>query len=128
MHGDVDDRAVGEVDARVVLGERAEERRVAGQEGDLAAAERARDDLRGLAGEQHPLGRHELDLHRSAMVRQRLPAGVFALASTCSTPPTLRNACSGTSSSSPLTMASKLSTVSATGTVSPLTPVNTSAT
>ena len=54
VHGDVEDGAVGERDARVVLRERTEERGVAGQEGDLAATQRAGDHLRGLAGEERP--------------------------------------------------------------------------
>ena len=51
-----------------------------------------------------------------------------AFSRTDSTPPTLRNACSGTSSRSPLSRTSKDSTVSAIGTVTPFSPVNTSPT
>ena len=92
--------------------ERAEERHVAGQERDLAAAERARDDHVGLARVEHLLRRDELDFHEL----DQLSCSVLAFASTDSTPPTLKNACSGTSSSSPLTSASNASTVSSIGT------------
>ena len=67
-------RAVGQVDPRLVLGERAEERRVAGQEGDLAPPSVRVITWVASPVEQHLLGRHDLDLHRVAMVRQRLPA------------------------------------------------------
>src|SRR5690606_19123323 len=151
VDGGVLDRTVGEEHPRVALGEGAEERRVLGQEGDLAV-EGARDDHGGLAGEEHLLRRHDLDRHRcfchlsslsarrteGAAEAQRRPVpsisisqlswSDLALARTCSTPPTLRNACSGTSSSSPFRIASKLSTVSSTGTNSPSMPVNTLAT
>ena len=54
---------------------------------------------------------------RAALPRPaQLSWSVLALASTLSTPPTLKNACSGTWSSSPLLSASNASTVSATGT------------
>ena len=127
VHRHVEHGAVGERDPRVVLGERTEERGMTGQKRDLATTQGAGDDLRGLAGEEHLLRRHQLDRHRCH--DQAVPSWrALALASTCSTPPTFKNACSGTSSSSPRRMASKLSTVSATGTVSPGTLVNTSAT
>ena len=63
VDGDVEHGTVGEEETAVVLDQRRQERRMSGLEGDLAAAERARDDHRRLAREQHLLGRHDLDRH-----------------------------------------------------------------
>src|SRR4051794_26721238 len=51
VHRNIELRAVGERDTRVILCQCADERRVAGKEGDLSSAERARDDLGGFTGE-----------------------------------------------------------------------------
>jgi len=88
----------------------AEKRLVPAHEGDLASAAGARHDHVGLALVEHPLGRHQLDRYgHSDSCRVR------AFSRTDSAPPTLKNACSGTSSSSPPTRASNDSTVSSTG-------------
>ena len=58
----------------------------------------------GLAREEDLLGRDELDVQRH---RLSSPAASWPWRARVSTPPTLKNACSGTSSSSPLTSASK---------------------
>ncbi len=104
--------ATGEYQPHGPRRERAEELRVTGEERDVAAAAGAQDDHVGLTGVEHLLRRDELHLERHAQLSEI----VLALASTDSTPPTLKNACSGTSSRSPLHSASKLSTVSSTGT------------
>src|SRR5580658_6389581 len=68
--------------------------------------------------------------HREHAIGHQLPppSRVRAFSSTDSAPPTFKKACSGTSSRSPLMRASKDSTVSATGTVTPFRPVKTSPT
>ena len=71
VHGGVELAAIGQRDSGVRLRESTEERRMARQEGDLATAEGARDHLGGLTREHHPLGRHQLDLHR---VRHQEPS------------------------------------------------------
>src|SRR5262249_12075807 len=98
--------------------ERGEERCMPGEERDVAATDRAAHDHVGVTFEQHPLGRHELDVQRHDS------RSALAFSSTDSTPPTLKKACSGTSSSSPRHSASKLSTVSSMGTKMPFMPVN----
>ena len=71
----------------------------------------ARHDHRRVAAVEHLLGRDELDVQGHAW-----SCSCLAFASTLSTLPTFRNACSGISSSSPLTSASNDSTVSWIGT------------
>src|SRR6185369_14321663 len=108
-----------ELHARGPNVERAEERRVVVLERDVAASERAHDDHLRVAGVEHLFGGDELHFHR-------LPydsVSVLDFSSTDSTPPTLKNACSGTWSSSPLFSASKDSTVSLMGTWMPGKPV-----
>src|SRR5690606_12849363 len=101
--------------------ERPEERRVPAEEGDVATADRAGHDHGRLALVGHPFGRDELDReHQPSTSRRSCSAFSRALSAL----PTLRNACSGRSSSSPLTSCSKLSTVSSTGTKMPFMPVN----
>src|SRR6202034_2866037 len=82
--------------------------RLARQQGALRS-----DDL-------HPEGAHR---HQALS-----PSSVRAFSRTDSTPPTFKKACSGMLSRSPFTTASKDSTVSSTGTNTPLAPVKTSAT
>ena len=90
----------------------------------------AQEDGLHLLLEHDALGRDQAGTRRSAMCRCLLsPASIVrAFSSTDSTPPTFRKACSGTSSRSPFNSASKDSTVSAIGTVTPFKPVNTSPT
>ena len=59
--------------------ERADERRVAGQEGDVAAADRAGDDHVGLARVEDPLGRDQLDLQRHDRLLPGRPAQLVGL-------------------------------------------------
>src|SRR5439155_4616149 len=121
VDGDLRLLAAGLLDRHRADAERADERRVAGEEGDVALARAGHDHLR-LAGPQDPLGRHQVDLQGHS------PCSCLALARAASAPPTLRNACSGKSSRSPVHSRSKDSNVSSTGVVTPGRPVNTSAT
>ena len=66
VHGDVLVAARGERDLDDADAERAEERRVAGEEGDVAALGAAHDHV-GFAREQDALGRDDLDLHRHSV-------------------------------------------------------------
>src|SRR4029077_7709854 len=91
--------------------EHTQERRVPGEERDVATARGAGDDHRRVAAVEHLLGRDELDVQGHAW-----SCSCLAFASTDSTLPTLRDACSGMSPSSRVTGASNDSTVSLIGT------------
>ena len=56
VNGEILYLATLQVDTRVVLSEKSEERRVSGKERDFSPALGSRDDLRGDAGKQHTLG------------------------------------------------------------------------
>ena len=105
---------LGPLDAHHADVDGADEVHVVGEKGDVAPVGAHHDRL-GLAGEEHALGRDELGV---GQVRHRAQSrsSVLALAITSSTPPTFKKACSGTSSRSPPTSASKLRTVSSIGT------------
>jgi hypothetical protein len=50
------DGAIGQVDARVVLGERTKKRSVTRKESNLSPFKRSCDDLRAFSGEKNSLG------------------------------------------------------------------------
>ena len=108
--------AAGHVDLDDADAERAEERRVAGEEGDVAPLG-AGDDHVGLTREQDALRRDDLDLHRHMRLARAFSCSAFL--SRSSMPPTLKNACSGISSNSPSSSLPNASTVSVTGTLVP---------
>src|SRR5207237_10557071 len=114
-----------------------------GEERDLAALDRAAHDHVGLAAVEDPLGRDELDLQGHQEPADLSPSDLSpsdlspsalspsgfsppssssaglserAFSRALSALPTLKNACSGRSSSSPFTSCSKESIVSWTGT------------
>ena len=98
--------------------QRADQRCVAGKKSRVADVG-AKEDRLHVGLKHDPLGSHETGRERCHGDYDAPDSSCLAFSSTDSTPPTFKNACSGTSSSSPPKSASKDSTVSSIGTVTP---------